>query len=348
MFSEQLIIQNLNNLHSKGEFISKRYYFRKIQDFSPFISSNILAILDHCKIADKQLLKNIDITKDTIKRYQKDHLTYMWPIINGKSRIDNSLILKQFDFLTLSPDADCTCMQQIALQEQEMIEKIIDELTFYRLDNKIFRLPHYQQKLPYTHNIFLTWFPPRQLCKKRKMENIDITVNANILWFLGQNNHLDIPGSHETINFIKAILSTDLILTKSFELSPYYPYPLIILYFISRAIHWGRISELYDCESQIIQLANKVKPTTSLDYLLLASIGCFWKDSKLFQNNLEKFQEKGIQPNPFFIAPFVLPAVQDLPFFYKIAKLKFSSIRFTSDAFQWTLLLWLIQQIKKG
>ena len=347
MFDEEIIIHNLNLLYHKGEFDSQRVYFNKVRDRQPFFSANIIAILNKCILNDTQLIKNIEESKLALHEYQQGHLSYHWPLNNGVSRIANSPLLGWMNLLTLSPDADCTCLLQIAKQNYKIIDDIVDELSFYRGDNTNFILPHFQKKLPGAENTFLTWFPPRESCMGNKLETIDISVDSNILWFLGKYGYLDIPGAEETIDFIKKVLSTDLILNKTFELSPYYPFPLVILYHISRDIYWGKLSDLYNSGSQIVSLANQIKPKSSLDFLLLASIGYYLKNSELIKTNLSKIFIRGIEYSPFYVWPLLFPAAQHFPHILWLAKYRFTHVKFFSESFQWAILLWIIQGIKK-
>ena len=347
MIDEELIINKLNLLFHNGEFDSNRVYVRKVRDRQPFFSANIIAILDKCYLHDSQLIKNIKESKLVLQKYQQGHLAYHWPLKNGKSLIPNSLLLGRINFLALSPDADCTCIVQIALQNSLIIDDIIDELSYYRADSKNFILPRFQKNISETKNTFLTWFPPREGCQKSKKETIDITVDSNILWFLGEHEKLDIPGAMETIEFIKKVLSEDIILTKTFEISPYYPYPLVILYHLSRAIHWGKLNDLYSAESKILDLTKQIKPKSSLDNLLLASIGYYFKNPELIKSNLREVLKRGIHESPIYVSPLLFSVVQHFSCVLWLSKYGFTHIKYSSESFQWAILLWLIQGIRK-
>ncbi len=339
-----LIMNRLNELWTSGEFVSHRHYLRRKRDHNPFVSANIISVLEKCGKKNSALASTIDLTKKQLKNYQIGHLTYMWPLQNSSSRIGNDSLLNKIKLLDLSPDADCSCMQQIVLEEKDNIDKIFNELAFYRNDNIKFRLPKFQQELPATENSFLTWFPPRERCNGKKMESIDSVVQANILWFLGKYKGLEIPGANATINYIKTILKRDLLGKFPFKVSPYYPYPIAILYYISRAIHWGHIESMEDCKANILRLASNLQPKTTLDHLYLASVGKFWQDKELFEEHLSFIHKNRLNAaDPLFVAPFILPVVQDLPLIHEISARPFSMIKFSSEAFQLALLLWLHQ-----
>ena len=295
---------------------------------------------------DAQLLINIQKSKVVLKKYQQGHLAYHWPLINGKSRITNSPFLSRWDFFALSPDADCSCLVQMATQNNQIIENIVDALSFYRADNKNFRLPGFQKEIAGTENTFLTWFPPKESCRGDKLETIDIAVDCNILWFLSEHGKLTIPGAGETINFIKRALSDNIILNKAFEISPYYPFPLVILYHISRAIHWGKLTDLYDAGKRIISLANKISPGSSLDNLLLAAIGCYFKNPKLIKKNLDQFFKRPLADGTLFVSPLLFPLAQHFRPVLWLAKSGLTHIKFNSESFMWAVLLWIIQTVK--
>ena len=347
IIDEEFIVQKLNLLFSRRGFDSNRLFIRKVRDQQPFFSANILAILNRCDIEDRRLIKNIEESKTTLAEYQNGHLAYHWPLKNGRSRVADSPVLGAINFFALSPDADCTCLLQMATRNKKIIDDIVDDLSFYRADNINFTLPHFQKEIPGAENTFLTWFPPRESSRAKNLETIDITVDSNILWFLGEYDRLDIPGAAETIDFIKKILSTDIILNKTFELSPYYPFPLVILYHIARAIAWGKISSLYDSEDQIFQLAGQIEPKSSLDYLLLASIGYFLKKAELIESNLNSVFDRGIEDKPVYVGPLLFPVAQRFRPVLWLAKYGFTQMKFSSESFQWAILLWLIQGIKK-
>lgn len=347
MLDEEIIYQKINALFDKGAFDSKRIFFRKITDKQPFFSANIIAILNKCTINDARLLKNLEDSKASLQDYQRGHLAYHWPLTHGKSRMANAPLLGRLNFLSLSPDADCSCLLQIATQNIEIIEDIVAELAFYRVDNENFRLPSFQGVIPSSGHTFLTWFPARGSGRVKKLETIDIVVHANILWFLGKYGKLETPGAQATVDFIRKTLATNLIIKKTFELSPYYPFPLVILFHIARAVMWGELKDLYNSGIHIVRLANQIKAKSSLDYLLLAAIGCYFKERALIKSNLEQVFKKGIEYSPIYVSPLLFPVAQHFSPLLGLAKQPLTHIKFSSQSFQWALLLWIIQEIKK-
>ncbi|GEM_PF-1462500 len=340
--NSQRIIDLLILLREHGLWQSDRTIFKKKSDIQPFISSNILAILNHCQIDDQRLKFAIAETEMAIQKFQNGHLTYHWPLVGNEARIANSPILKRLKFLSISPDADCSCLQQIVLNEEQNIKKLIDELIYYRLDNKKYILPRFQKELPCTEGSFLTWFPPKEAEENYKIETIDIVVDSNILWFLGKMGQLNIPGTHETIQFIRKILNTELIITKPLILSPYYPFSAGILYYLSRAIHWGNIIELMDYKRRIIELARKVKPENDLDRLFLASVGNYCKEKSLITQNWP-LEDVNRSADPIYIGSLIMPIALRFSVFSKFMNYRIFNIEFSSQAFQYALTLWLSQ-----
>jgi len=338
------IINSLNTLRAAKLWQSQRSLCRVKPDIQPFISANILGILNHCEINDSRLKSNIRETKKALKIFQKDHLTYHWPIVENEARIANAPVLSRLKFLSISPDADCSCLQQIILNEEQNIKKLIDELIYYRLDNYRYVLPRFQQKLPCTEASFLTWFPPKEQSGNSKIETVDIIVDSNILWFLGKTGHLNIPGAKETIHFIRAILNSDMIIATPNIVSPYYPFPAAILYYISRAIHWGNITELMICRERIIELAITIKPGNDLDRLFLASVGNYWKEESLISPNWQLDKVK-FPSDPLYVGSLIMPLALRLPVFSTFMKFRFFNIEFSSRAFQYALMLWLKQTV---
>ena len=348
MISESQIIEKLNSLFSGDEWIIHRKYLRKIKDHQSFINANIIATLDNCNINNRELLSNISKAKNKLRDYQIDHLTFHWPFKDDLSKISNAPLLSRLNFLSISPDADCTSLNQIVLQDKHYTSKIIEELDYYRVDNRRIRLPRFQSGLPTTEGTFLTWFPTKTEFKKPNFETIDIAVDSNILWFLGKFNLLNVSGSEETIRFIKDILRRDLIITDSFRLSQYYPNPIIILYIISRAIHWGNIKKLFSQRDNILRLSKRLKPSTPFDSLLLSSIGLYWDDYNLIEINIDGLKKSVRQTAPFYIAPLLSWLGTRIYPFFSIAKLEFTHMKFESLALQLAILLWFVQNHQKS
>jgi len=349
MLDEAGIIRLLNKAFANGEWPTVRMFpgDKKGRDPESFSSANIIGILDRCSIHDRQLLANIDRAKEKQKEYQRDHLTYFWPFSRGYSIVPDAPFLSRLTAAALSPDADCTCLSQIVQRDRAMADKVTEELVFYRNDGKRFQLPKFQRGLPSAENTFLTWFPPRERCRNRKPETIDLGVDANILWFLGSFGLLSIPGARETIRFIRDVLSTDLIFTDTFKVAMFYQHPPLILYLVSRAVHWGKIEALYSMRKRILQLAGQIRPSNMWDRLLLASIGLYWESPQCVQLHIEALEKTVPEPALFCTAPCLGWLVLRKPIFEALARKPWASVKFESQALHLALLLWFRQELRR-
>jgi hypothetical protein len=260
-----------SNFIQNNEFSTTRRYLRRVPDRNPFISATILLLLEQCKNVPESFAPQLAAVKAQIANYQKDHLTFHWPLVNGEARLANAPFLSRFSFLSLSADADCSVLQIMALNQSEHVNALCKELTYYRADEGNFSLVSYQKIIPNWQGSFLTWFPKKS--KKRKVESIDLAVNANILWFLSHFKKLGSAGALESLNSILATLKTNLIIEKPYYLSPYYPKPLLILYMISRAADFGNIAQLLEAKAPILRLRAKCQEAkNSLEALLHSAI----------------------------------------------------------------------------
>lgn len=348
--SKSKILEHLHELFDGRQWRVKRCYLRSLPDQQSFINANIIAIVEESQVDDKTTLSDLEAAKADLKRYQANHLGYHWPLDeNGRSRISGSPVLRRIDYFSLDADADCTCLLQIALQEKGKAEDIVKDLIFYCLDGERFSLPLLQQHLPNTAGTFLTWFPPKNQCVGRKEESVDITVDANILWYLGKINRLDVRGVSETIEFIDSIVDSDWILKSPGTVSPYYPYPLVILYSIARAISWGRIAALEGRKERLMAMASSVRLRSQLDHLLLASIGIFLGNDEFASNGLRINEFTSMLSSPFYVCPPFFAIGNMLgPWLRKPAQWPWLRITFQSEALQWAMLLWVYHRIGIG
>jgi len=344
---ESDIVRFLNESFSEGEWPSCRFLRRNVRDRNAFFTANILGILDRCRIQDRRLLENMGFAKEKIKRYRRGHLTYFWPFSNGFSMIPNAPLLGRLRVAALSPDADDTCLSQIALREKAVVDRVVDELIFYRNDGSRFQLPKFQRDLPAAENTFLTFFPPREHCRPGTLETIDAGTDANILWLLGSFGLLSAPGARETINFIREVLSTDLIFTDTYKVSQYYPYPLVILYLVSRAVRWGGIHSLDTMKDRILFLTRRIPSRSAWDHLLCASIGMYWRSSSFARPHVEALERIGLEPAPFFTFSYLTWLAIRIPAFEVLARNLRTHFKFKCQALQMAMFLWMIQEYQQ-
>ncbi|MFQ3598383.1 MAG: hypothetical protein SNJ55_02090 [Chloroherpetonaceae bacterium] len=319
------------------EWDCQRVLLNAVPEHNQFITANILTILSHCTIHTPELLTTIQTAKRCLSQYQRGHQVYHWRLKEGLSLPDNAPYLNALRLMKLDPDADCTALQALALDDSSHLEAIVQDLEFYRLDSVRFRLPDFQRAvLPRADGVFLVWFPPKSRCLNQKIEQLDIVVQAHILWLLQRFNRLDCNGRSETIAFLKSVIESDLILENPYAVSPYYPFPLVILYALSRAIIWGKIDALYNMRERLLNMTRRVLPTNDLERLCTASIGKYWNDGAL-QATLRLEPLLKMKTGAFYAA------TNAHRYFEWLSRSRWTRFEFHSEALQWAMLKWLLE-----
>ncbi len=324
--------------HFDGEeWDCTRVLLNAVPEHNQFITANILTILSHCTIHTPELLAIIETAKRTLSQYQHGHQVYHWRLKDGLSLPDNAPYLNTLRLMKLDPDADCTAFQVLALDDPSHLDAIVQDLDFYRLDHSRFRLPDFQRAaLPNAEGTFLVWFPPKARCVNQKIEQLDIVVQAHILWLLQRFKRLDCNGRSETIAFLKSVIDSDLILENPYAVSPYYPFPLVILYALSRAIVWGKIDALYDVRERLLSMTRRVAPTNDLERLCKASVGKYWNDAAL-EATLRLDSLFKMKTGAFYAA------TNAHRYFEWLSRSRWTRFEFHSEALQWAMLKWLLE-----
>ncbi len=337
MLDAEIIERNLLALFDGEEWDCARVLLNAVPEHNQFITANILTILSHCKHLSPDLLDATQSAKRSLIQYQRGHQVYHWRLKNGISLPDNAPYLNTLRLMKLDPDADCTAFQALALDDASRIDAIVQDLEFYRLDNARFRLPDFQRNaLPDATGAFLVWFPPKARCLNQKIEQLDIVVQAHILWLLQRFKRLDCDGRNETIRFLQSVIERDLILKNPYAVSPYYPFSMVILYALSRAIVWGKIESLWDMRERILTLTRKATCANDLERLCLMSIGKFWNDDDLRQAYpIESFRR--MKTGAFYAA------TNAHPYFEWLSRSRWTRFEFHSKALQWAMLKWLAE-----
>src|SRR5260221_6085871 len=199
--------------------------------------------------------------------YRERHGGYHWPLRAGRSAMANAPPLWRHRWVEISPDADCTCLVQLARRDPGMDDAILEDLDFYRADGDRFRLPAFQRALPEVAGTFLSWFPERERCRRGKLETVDLGVDANILWYLGAVGRLDAPGAAETIRFVVEAVRAGLVLRAPFRVSMYYPNPAVLLYLVARAAVWGEVHALLALRAPLLEQLALCPAPSALDVL---------------------------------------------------------------------------------
>ena len=338
-------IQNiLCRLFSDKEWNStiSYYYLKKTGVSDACTTANIIAILQQCDITNQLLKQHIRTAIYNTSVYQKGHLSYFEPLVDGEPTCLSSKFLGRL--VDMSPDADDTCLLRIVNEDAQHIDKLVEELIFYVVNNKNFRLIKNQNdKLKGTDNTFLTWFPRKDKCHHLKIETIDISVDANILWLLSKTDNLAIPGVKETLQLIENTVNTNIILRDPFVVSPYYPNPAIILYNISRGIVFGNIETLYRLKDKILSLNASCEIKSILDALCIISTKILWGSDSRTGIGFEYLNKGIMKADDLFIAHFFLGKC---PLCFALSRKPVFQIKYGCEALQWAMLLWIKQKMK--
>jgi hypothetical protein len=98
--------------------------------------------------------------------------------------------------------------------------------------------------LPPASGAFLTWLTYRDQQLPRFPNDVDLVVNANVLFSLARHHHLDVPGVIEAVDLINFATGLGLHRNHMNEVSDYYPDNLAFHYVVSRAFHEGPVPAL--------------------------------------------------------------------------------------------------------
>lgn len=98
--------------------------------------------------------------------------------------------------------------------------------------------------LPPASGAFLTWLTYREPDAPPFPNDVDLVVNANVLFALGRSGRLDAPGVPEAVELIRQATALGLHRDRLEELTEYYPDNLVFHYTVSRAFHEGGVTML--------------------------------------------------------------------------------------------------------
>ncbi|MDX2128212.1 MAG: hypothetical protein SFU91_04170 [Chloroherpetonaceae bacterium] len=347
-FLVQTLIERFGPNH---EWDTERVYLNRVPDLNGFMPANILLVLQHCFIQNQALNDHIEKAKHRLLAYRKGHLAYYWPFNDGRSTIPNAPTLSKFEFLTLSPDADDTTVQQLVLHETQFFEPILNELAFYRCDEINFIPPNPQRILGNWNGAYLAWFPERERCSLGKIETLDLGVSANILWFLSRFGFTNHEGAQETAGWIKHILKNEFILSHPFFLTRYYPVPLLQLYILARAVDLGQLVKAGFFSDEDIEmmkrLFKKMVPRSRYESLLTLATAIHLNDRETFSKLRHILQSPILDSGIYFAAPLVPIVTYQNPIFAFLAKQPFMRFRFESIALSAAIHLWCLQAAKQ-
>ena len=98
--------------------------------------------------------------------------------------------------------------------------------------------------LPPASGAFLTWLTYRNPPLPLFPNDVDLVVNANVLYSLARHHRLAVPGAAEAVELINFATSLGLHRDHLEEISSYYPDNLSFHYAVSRAFHEGPVPAL--------------------------------------------------------------------------------------------------------
>jgi hypothetical protein len=98
--------------------------------------------------------------------------------------------------------------------------------------------------LPPESGAFLTWLTYRDRPFPVFPNDVDLVVNANVLYALARYDRLDVPGVAQAVGLINLVTALGLHRDRLEELTDYYPDNLAFQYVVSRAFHEGPVPAL--------------------------------------------------------------------------------------------------------
>ncbi len=101
-----------------------------------------------------------------------------------------------------------------------------------------------QQWLPAASGAFLTWLSYSEPGAAVYPNDVDLVVNANVLYALGRGGRLNTPGVAESVDLINRAVALGLHRDQFNRIAEYYPDNLVFQYAVSRAFHEGGVTGL--------------------------------------------------------------------------------------------------------
>ncbi|MFC2150671.1 hypothetical protein ACFLQV_04125 [Calditrichota bacterium] len=310
-------------------------------DRNCFFTLNILLTLDQCNGLSSELIPSVAKARRMLAEYNHKSLTCFWEVRDAQPTYFGSKLLGRL--VKMSADPDSTCLDLLAVPDETRNEAVLEALATHRIDGDNFRLVKMLSKhLLDAHGTFLSWFPAGSTDNLPQQELVDVVVDVNILWYVKSLNRLDIAGCNETIRFVRSAITSELVLTDPFLVSPYYPFPAVVIFMLVRAIVWGGIVELEDLLPKLISFASKVTPTRNVDRLLLLATAVMTDNDQLIDKYRDALNSTSRKPDTIFVGSVtsVWAAIN-----YNLARVPIVQAQFSCEAFSLALKLWIMQQL---
>ncbi len=152
--------------------------------------------------------------------------------------------------LAIPTDADVTATTYAALLDDERLDAGPRSETPFHLFFADWRdlgvVPRRKNPtwLPPASGAFLTWLTYREPGAPLFPNDVDLVVNANVLFALGRYHRLDVPGVDEAVVLILDATTLGLHRDRIEEIAEYYPDNLVFHYAVSRAFREGGVAAL--------------------------------------------------------------------------------------------------------
>ncbi len=151
----------------------------------------------------------------------------------------------------LPDDLDDSSVIALALANDSLSNLIRQKINIYALNNNHKEVPSAPESYRHTQ-AYRTWFADKWI------QDIDVSVNANILMFVLANGFPLTKFDSASIDHIKRILESQEHFTIPEEVSPYYTSPAKILYHITRMMDYDQSHHFTDIRHRLIMDLRKV------------------------------------------------------------------------------------------
>lgn len=324
------IQSRLQALFDGQEWVSHRALFRKpVRDYVPLVTNNIILILGGLENLSPAVKNNIETAKRSLSRYQKGHLTYFWPLKNGKSRPQTYNIIGRIIAPKLSPDADDSCIQQLTLNQRENSALLLSELEKHRAGINGFKLCHSQAAhLKKARGSYLAFFAGYEGQRLTSNEVVDLGSDMHILWFLKKTSAENTAGYAETVEYVRWCIKTGMLVDDPLLVSPYYANAPLLIYMISRAVKTGGITELNELIPEILQAARTILPENIFELVCLMSAFKLYGGEESISELRRRWNNIPLDLGTIYIAPYFFTA----PYILPVARMKAFRVEFYSEA----------------
>ena len=159
--------------------------------------------------------------------------------------------------LALPADADVTATVYAALRDNELLDggdtppAVLESLFGDNRHVNDVVLRFGPDWLPHNSGAYLTWFMNREAGAPQFGNDVDLVVNANVLFALARAGLDDAPGFAETVALINDAVGAGLHRTQWDNISLYYPDSYVFHYCVSRAYAEGPVPALAPAVQQL-------------------------------------------------------------------------------------------------